>query len=47
MGPEPKKHSGFFWLKSKTANTQKLKFDIQKVSMDGLIIGCQNLWMIL
>ena len=26
-----KKRSDFFWLKSKMANTQKLKLDIQKV----------------
>ena len=31
MGPELKKPSGFFWLKSKTKNTQKLKLDVQKV----------------
>ena len=39
MGPEIKKPSGFFWLKSKTTNTQKLKLDIQKVQMNGPIIG--------
>ena len=37
MDPEPKKR--FFWLKSKIANTQKLKLDIQKVKMDGPIIS--------
>ena len=37
MGPESKKR--FFWLKSKIANTQELKFDIQKVKMDGPIIS--------
>ena len=31
MGPEPKKHIGFFWLKSKTANTQRRSLDIQEV----------------
>ena len=31
MGPEIKKPSGFFWLKSETTNTQKLELDIQKV----------------
>ena len=36
MDPEPKKR--FFWLNSKIANTQKLKFDIQKVKMDGPIL---------
>ena len=29
MGLELKKLCGFFWLKSKTANTKKLKLDIQ------------------
>ena len=37
MGPELKRHSGFFCLKSKMRNTQKLKLDIQKLSMDGSI----------
>ena len=31
MGPEIKKPSGFFWLKSETTNTLKLELDIQKV----------------
>ena len=31
IGPEPKKCSGFFWLKLKTTNTQKLKLGIQNV----------------
>ena len=31
MRPEPKKNSGFFWLKTKTFITQKLKLDIKKV----------------
>ena len=31
LGLEPKKRWGFFWLKLKTTNTQKLKLDIQKV----------------
>ena len=39
MGPKPKKRCGFFLLKSKMANTQKLKLDIQTVQMDGPIIG--------
>ena len=30
IGPELEKRSGFVWLKSKTANTQKLKLEIQK-----------------
>ena len=38
MGPEPKKPSAFFCLKSEMVNTQKLKLDIQKVQMDGPII---------
>ena len=38
MGPEPKKLSGFFCLKSEMVNTRKLKLDIQKVQMDGPII---------
>ena len=39
IGPEPKKRSSFFWPKSKMINIQKLKLDIQKVQMDGPIIG--------
>ena len=31
IGPELKKRSSLFWLKSKTVNTQKLKLDIQRV----------------
>ena len=31
IGPEPKKRCGFFWLKSKMINIQKLKLEIQKV----------------
>ena len=40
MGPNRSwtKKTRFFWLKSKTTNTQKLKRDIQKVYMDGPII---------
>ena len=40
MGPEPKKRRGFFLLKSKATNTQKLTLDFQRVQMDGPIIGC-------
>ena len=45
MGLELKKLCGFFWLKSKTANTKKLKLDIQssyklwEFSNDPLIHG--------
>ena len=31
MGPEAKRRSGLFLLKSEMANTQKLKLDIQTV----------------
>ena len=39
IGPERKKSSCFFRVKSRTANTQKLKLAIQNVQMDGLVIG--------
>ena len=41
IGPEPKKRSGFFWIKSKTTNTQKMKLDTQKV--DDLLTHGGNL----
>ena len=31
IGAETKRRSDFFWLKSETPNTQKLKLEIQKV----------------